>query len=61
MDEHSPNSGHQRETNVVVLAVSHVLLSVQEPLGNLEVLGLLDDVDDALELVRVQLTGTDEL
>lgn len=39
-----------------VLARREVLLPVEEPGGNLELLRSLEDVDNALELVRVQLT-----
>lgn len=41
-----------------VLARSEVLLPVEEPVGNLELLRSLEDVDNALELIRVQLTRT---
>lgn len=44
--------------DVGVLAVVDVLLSVEEPVGDLELGGVLHDGDDALELVRVELSGT---
>jgi hypothetical protein len=42
---------------VRVLAVGHVLLTVKEPSGDLELSGVLHDGDDTLELVRVELSG----
>ena len=41
-----------------VLAVNDVPLPVQEPRGDLELSGVLDDGDDALEFIRVEVTGT---
>jgi hypothetical protein len=43
--------------DVGVLAVNEVALTVEEPGGDLELLGVLHDGDDALKLVRVELTG----
>lgn len=43
-----------------VLAINDILLSVQEPVGNLELLRVLKDLDNALQLIRVELTGTVE-
>ena len=43
--------------NLRVLAVDDVALPVQEPDGDLELRWVLDDGDDALELVRVELTS----
>lgn len=40
-----------------VLTSSKVLLSVKEPLWDLELLGRLQDVHNALKLVRVELTS----
>ena len=42
-----------------VLAIDDVLLPVQEPCGDLELCGVLDDGNDTLELIRVQFTGTE--
>ena len=44
-----------------VLAVYNVLLSVQEPCGNFELSGILDNRNNTLKLVRVQFTGTIQL
>ena len=44
--------------NLVVLAVDNVLLSVQEPCRDLELGGVLDDGNDALQFVRVEFTST---
>lgn len=44
--------------NLRVLAGGEVLLSVKEPGGNLELLRRLEDVDNALKLIRVEFTGT---
>lgn len=44
--------------DMVVLTVSVVLLSVQEPGGDLVVGGVLHDGDDSLQLFLSQLTGT---
>ena len=41
--------------NLRVLAVDNVPLPVQEPCGDLELRGVLDDGDDTLELIRVKL------
>lgn len=40
------------------LAVNNVALPVQEPSGDLELSRVLEDGDDALKLVRVELTST---
>ena len=53
----------QLRVNVVgkelrALAVNNVTLPVQEPSGDLELGGVLQDGDNALELIRVELTGT---
>jgi len=42
---------------VAVLAVDDVLLPVDEPVRDLELSRVLHDRDDALKLVRVELTG----
>jgi len=42
---------------LAVLAVHNVLLSVEEPGRDLELRRVLDDVHDALELVRVKVTS----
>jgi hypothetical protein len=39
--------------------IEHSLLPVDEPLGDLELERVLHDGDDALELVRVELAGTE--
>lgn len=44
-----------------VLAGGEVLLPVKEPVGDLELGRRLEDVDNALELIRVQLTSTEML
>lgn len=44
--------------NLRILAIDNVLLSVQEPCRNLELRGVLDDGDNAFELVRVEFTST---
>lgn len=49
---------HVVRQNLRVLAGSEVLLPVQEPAGDLELLGSLEDVDDTLKLIRVKLTST---
>ena len=41
------------------LAIDDIALPVQEPDGDLELGGVLDDGDEAFELVRVQLSGTE--
>lgn len=43
--------------DVGVLAVDEVTLPVKEPRGDLELGGVLHDGDDALKLVRVELTS----
>ncbi len=40
-----------------VLAVLDVLLPVKEPIGDLELTGVLDDVDDLVDLIVGQLAG----
>jgi hypothetical protein len=47
--------------DVKVLSVGDILPPVQEPGGDLELGGVLHDGDDSLELIRVELSGTDEL
>lgn len=42
-----------------VLAVDDVPLPVQEPRGDLELSGVLDDGNETLELIRVQLAGAE--
>jgi len=42
---------------LAVLAIDDILLSVQEPKWDLELRGVLHDVHDSFELVRVQVTG----
>jgi hypothetical protein len=44
--------------NVGALAVGDVALTVKEPVGDLELRGVLHDGDDSLKLVRVELAGT---
>lgn len=44
------------KTHLGELAVDDVLLPVQEPGGDLELGGVLHDVDDTLELVGVEFT-----
>ena len=46
--------------NLAVLAVDDIALPVQEPQRNLVLRGVLDDSDEALQLVRVELSGTVE-
>ena len=41
-----------------ILASREVLLPIQEPCGNLEFLWRLENVDNTLQLIRVQLTST---
>ena len=41
-----------------VLAIDDVPLPVQEPRGDLELRGVLDDGDDTLEFLRRDLAGT---
>lgn len=43
---------------LAALAVNNVALPVQEPGGDLELGGVLEDGNNALELVRVELTST---
>lgn len=43
------------------LAVRRVALTVQKPNGNLEVLRLLENADDALKLLNGELSGTVKL
>jgi len=45
--------------SVGVFALGKVLLPVKEPGGDLELGGVLHDGDDSLELIGVELTGTD--
>ena len=40
-----------------VLAIDDVPLPVQEPRGDLELRGVLDDGDETFELIRVKLAG----
>lgn len=47
--------------DVKVLSVGDILPPVQEPGGDLELGGVLHDGDDSLELIRVELSGTDNL
>jgi len=46
--------------DLTVLAVHNILLSVQEPERNLELRGVLHDVHDSFELVRVEVTSADK-
>lgn len=46
--------------DVEVLSVDDILPPVQEPGGDLELGGVLHDGDDSLELVGVELSGTDQ-
>lgn len=48
---------HGVRQNLAVLAVDNVPLPVQEPCGDLELGGVLDDGNEALELIGVELTG----
>jgi len=41
-----------------VFAIDNVLLPVQEPGGDLELGGVLDDGDDSLQFVRVEVAST---
>lgn len=43
---------------LAALAVNNVALPVEEPRGDLELSRVLQDGDNALQLVRVELTGT---
>ena len=43
--------------NLRVLAIDDVPLPVQEPCGDLELRGVLDDGNETLELVRVKLAS----
>ena len=43
--------------NLRVLAIDDVPLPVQEPRGDLELRGVLDDGDDTLELIGVKLAS----
>jgi len=43
--------------NLRVLSVNDILLPVQEPSGNFELGGVLDDGNNSLELIRVQVTS----
>jgi hypothetical protein len=45
---------------LAVLAIDDILLSVQEPKWDLELRGVLHDVHDSFELVRVQVTGANQ-
>lgn len=44
--------------NLTVSTVTVILLSVQEPVGDLVVLGVLDDLDDAINFISLQFTST---
>jgi hypothetical protein len=44
--------------DLVVFAVNNILLSVEEPGGDFELSGVLDDGDETLELIGVEVTGT---
>lgn len=48
---------HAVGDNLLVLAGLHVLLPVQEPLGDLVVQGVLHHGNDGLDLIVGQLTG----
>ena len=43
--------------NLAVLAIDDITLPVQEPCGDLELGGVLDDCDETLEFVRVELSS----
>ena len=45
--------------NLRVLAIDDVPLPVQEPRGDLELRGVLDDGDDTLELIGVKLASAE--
>jgi len=47
--------------NLRVLAVDNILLSVQEPCRNLELGGVLNDGNDALQFIGVEISGTNEI
>ena len=38
-------------------AIDYISLSVEEPSGNLELGGVVNDVDDAFQLVRVEVAS----
>ena len=46
--------------DLAVLAVDDIFLSVKEPEWNLELRGILHDVHDSFELVRIQVTSADK-
>lgn len=52
---------HSVREQLGVLAGGEVLLPVKEPVGDLELGRRLEDVDNALKLIRVQLTSTERL
>ena len=47
--------------NLAILAVDDIFLPVKEPEWNLELCGVLHDIHDSFELVRVQVTGTEKV
>ena len=49
---------HSVREQLGVLAGGEVLLTVKEPVGDLELRRRLEDVDNTLKLIRVQLTST---
>lgn len=44
--------------DLVVFAIDDILLSVEEPCGDFELGGVLDDSDNSLQLVGVEVTST---
>ena len=44
--------------NLRVLAIDDITLPVQEPCGDLELGGVLNDGDDTFKLIRVELSST---
>ena len=47
--------------DLAVLAIDDIFLPVKEPEWNLELRGVLHDVHDSFELVRVQVTSADDV
>lgn len=48
---------HSVGQDLRVLAIDDILLPVQEPCGDLELCGVLDDSDEALKLIGVEVTS----
>lgn len=49
---------HRVRQDLVVFTIHDVFLSVQEPRGDLELGGVLDDGHNALQFIRVELSGS---